>query len=173
MAAEAALVANRLREAQESNVIDLTNCGLMKVPDAIYIFLKHTPVLSCSFSKNQLKRIPPRFPVTFKTVQELNMSDNKLSELPEEMSELIDLKTMDISRNQFTSLPDFVYQYSNLLQLKLHSNQISDIDTEKLVQMSSLQEVDFRGNPLSAEVVCRLQESNITVQLDKLGEGDS
>ncbi|XP_033730361.1 leucine-rich repeat-containing protein 20-like isoform X1 [Pecten maximus] len=173
MAAEAALVANRLQEAKESNIIDLTSCGLMKVPDAVYIFLKHTPVQSCSFSKNQLKRVPPRFPTTFKTIQELDLSDNNLSEFPEEMSELTFLQTLDISRNQFTCLPDIVYQYSNLKRLKIDHNHIADIDVERLLQMPSLQEFDLRGNPLTPEVACRLQELKIKVLLDRFGEGDT
>ncbi|XP_021350029.1 leucine-rich repeat-containing protein 40-like isoform X2 [Mizuhopecten yessoensis] len=125
MAAEAALVAQRLQEAQENNKI------------------------------------------------ELNMSDNKLSEFPEEMSEMTDIQTLDISKNQFTCLPDVVYQYSKLHRLKLDHNHISDIDVERLIQMSSLQEVDLRGNPLSPEAKCRLQESSIKVLLDRPEEGDS
>ncbi|XP_069124029.1 leucine-rich repeat-containing protein 20-like [Argopecten irradians] len=173
MATEAALVANRLQEAKETKRIDLTSCGLMEVPEAIYIFLKHTPVESCTFSKNVLKRIPPRFPMAFKTILELDISENKLSELPEEMNELTALTTLDISRNQFTHVPNVVYQYSNLQRLKLDHNQLTDIDVESLEQMSSLQQVDLRSNPLSAEVMCRLLESKIEVLLDRTGEGDT
>ncbi|XP_060071463.1 leucine-rich repeat-containing protein 20-like [Ylistrum balloti] len=172
-AAEVAEVARRLQEAKESCILDLSGCGLMKIPDAIYMVLRGTTIRTSNLSRNQLQKVPPKLPANFKLLQELNLSQNFLSELPGEMSLMSELTALDLSMNRLREIPPVIYQFGNLQVLRITRNAIVEIDMDRLSQMSSLQEVDLRGNPLSPEVKSNLLERRFRVLIDDVEEEES
>ena len=62
---------------------------------------------------------------------------NKLTEFPEAVLQLINLKILNLSCNQITAIPEVIGQLSNLTQLDLRSNKITSIPQE-LGQLSNL-----------------------------------
>ncbi|VDN56858.1 unnamed protein product [Dracunculus medinensis] len=73
-------------------------------------------------SCNRLKRIPADFAL-LKYLRVLNLRDNQLTQLPSELSQL-QLRVLDVSENELTELPfDFRFMFS-LINLNLDSNPL-------------------------------------------------
>ncbi|XP_006817519.2 uncharacterized protein LOC102806781 [Saccoglossus kowalevskii] len=68
-AAEVAKVANKCREAQADKQLDLSDCNLKAIPDAVYIFFRETSPEICNLSLNVLKIIPAKFPSNFNNLK--------------------------------------------------------------------------------------------------------
>lgn len=48
--------------------IDLSECQLVQVPDAVYHLMRNTELKSCDLSSNVIKKIPPKFAVKFNLI---------------------------------------------------------------------------------------------------------
>merc|ERR1711894_91371 len=100
----------RCEDAEENGgKLDLSSCKLVQVPDALYFMIeeRNIEITACNLSSNVIKKIPPKLPTKFNMITDLNLSHNKLSALPEEVSKLLQLETLDISHNLFISLQNF------------------------------------------------------------------
>ena len=71
----------------------------------------------------------------------LDLSSLELTELPEAISELIDLEVLDISDNQLTALPDSISSLVNLEWLFINNNQLTELPNKfcKLVNLAVLE----------------------------------
>ncbi|XP_014239961.1 leucine-rich repeat protein soc-2 isoform X1 [Cimex lectularius] len=141
-------VVDRCNEAQDNNNLDLSECQLMQVPDAVYHLMRHTELKACNLSSNVITKIPPKFAVKFSLITELNLSHNQMSKLPDELADLAELERLDISHNAFISLPTAAYKMPKLTLLNANCNHIIDIDVERLQNSPSLKEVDLEENPV-------------------------
>ncbi|XP_045214384.2 leucine-rich repeat-containing protein 20-like [Mercenaria mercenaria] len=157
MAQEVARVARRLEAAKETQVLDLSKCELMKIPDAVYFMLKDSVVNKCDLSDNIIKRIPSKFCTKFQALTELQLQGNSLSSLPEEIRNMEELKVLDISNNKFESLPVF-YECPKLSTITAKENKITELDFERLRKMASLRELDLQDNPLPEELQQQLKD---------------
>ena len=61
MAAESARVAQRCEEAKHTCQLNLKDCDLRKIPDAIYLFMKGVELQSVCLAHNDLKLVPTKF----------------------------------------------------------------------------------------------------------------
>ena len=86
---------------------------------------------------------------------------NKLTEFPDVVLQLTNLKILDLGGNQITSIPEAIAQLSNLTQLNLMSNQITSIP-ETIAQLSNLTELDLRNNQITVIPEAIGQLSNLT-----------
>lgn len=170
MAQEVARVARRLEEAKETNFLDLSQCLLMKIPDAVYLMLKNSTIHRCDLSGNVIKNIPSKFCTKFPDLTELQLQENQLSSLPAEIRHMERLKILDISNNKFESLPSHVYDCPTLSTINAKYNKIADVDIERLNKMSSLRELDLQDNSLTEDVKEKLQDVELFTVL--LGESD-
>ncbi|XP_046984788.1 leucine-rich repeat-containing protein 20-like [Schistocerca americana] len=150
-------VVGRCTEAQENNNLDLSECQLMQVPDAVYHLMRHTALKGCNLSSNVITKLPPKFAVKFSLITDLNLARNQMSRLPDELADLNELIHLDISHNSFTTLPHAVYKMPKLVKLSAHNNYIIDVEVERLQEAPSLQEVDLQNNPLSARTHTALE----------------
>ncbi|MDF5714424.1 MAG: COR domain-containing protein, partial [Rhizonema sp. NSF051] len=80
-------------------------------------------------------------------LQSLDISRNQLSSLPSEFGCLINLQSLDISRNQLSSLPSEFGSLTNLQSLDISRNQLSSLPSE-IRQIPKLKKLDLRGNPV-------------------------
>ncbi|XP_054271695.1 leucine-rich repeat-containing protein 40-like [Macrosteles quadrilineatus] len=151
-------VVSRCNEAQENNNLDLSECQLMQVPDAVYHLMRHTELKGCNLSSNVISKIPPKFAVKFSLITNLNLSNNQMSKLPDELADLAELESLDISHNSFISLPLVAYRMPKLATLKANNNHIVEVDIERLKASPSLQEVDLQDNPVSSSCHNNLQK---------------
>ncbi len=86
---------------------------------------------------------------------------NKLTNFPDAVLGLTNLKKLDLSRNQITQLPEGIGQLSNLRELWLNDNQITQIP-EWLGQLSNLTLLNLYRNQISVIPEALGQLSNLT-----------
>ncbi|XP_058804789.1 leucine-rich repeat-containing protein 40 [Phymastichus coffea] len=161
-------VVSRCEEAQDNCQLDLSECQLMQVPDAVYHLMRHTELKSCDLSGNVITKIPPKFAVKFSLISELNLSHNQMGKLPEELSELQELERLDISHNTFIALPSVCCRMPRLKRLLASNNSIIEVDVELLRHAPVLELLDLKDNPLpprTHESLLRLQIIRLTVEV--------
>ncbi|XP_003740713.1 leucine-rich repeat-containing protein 20 [Galendromus occidentalis] len=147
-------VVHRISDAAENQNLDLSACSLVSFPDAVYLLLRDTVVLHCDLSDNGLRKIPPKLARKFTNITRLNLAYNKLTNLPEELSELPHLTHLDISNNDFITFPWVVFKMKQLRYLNLRANNIFDIEADFLKNLHPDCEIHLEDNPLS-ENSCR------------------
>ncbi|WP_293216117.1 MULTISPECIES: COR domain-containing protein [unclassified Microcoleus] len=86
---------------------------------------------------------------------------NKLTEFPDVVLQLTNLKILLIPKNQITSIPDAIWQLSNLTRLNLSDNQITVIP-EAIGQLSNLTDFFLWRNQITVIPEAILQLSNLT-----------
>ena len=73
------------------------------------------------------------------TVTHLNLSSNRLTELPPSLDHMINLEYLDLSDNQLTSLPKSVLEFDQLKCVTLHGNNFTHtIDAETTIEYNDL-----------------------------------
>merc|ERR1711994_751825 len=102
-------VVNKVDEAKESGVLDLSQCSLIQVPEAVYFILRAAEIQKCNLSNNLITKITPQFGGScFLQLTSLDVSTNRLSTLPRELAACTHLTSVDIS----TQLIDIYYLIS-------------------------------------------------------------
>ncbi|OXA57193.1 leucine-rich repeat-containing protein 20 [Folsomia candida] len=157
-------VVGRCNDAKENENLDLSDCQLMQVPDAIFLLMRNTNLKTCDLSSNVITKIPPQLGHKFSCIRKLNLSHNRMSKLPEELRNLGQLSILNISHNAFLNVPRIVYELPKLEQLNAEKNYIADVDTDRLRRRVSIKLVNLKENPLSKEAEGQLATiSNITI----------
>ncbi|MEH2138221.1 COR domain-containing protein [Nostoc sp.] len=108
----------------------------------------HEKATELSLSNNQLSSLPPEIS-QLSSLTELSLSNNQLSSLPPEISQLSSLTELSLSNNQLSSLPPEISQLSSLTWLFLSNNQFSSLPPE-ISQLSSLTWLFLDNNPLTS-----------------------
>ena len=103
----------------------------------------------------------------------------KLTELPESLSQLTQLQSLDLGNNQLTALPEWLGQLTQLQKLNLSHNQLTALP-EWLGQLTQLQKLNLSHNQLTAlpewlGQLTQLQDLNLvenqlTALLESLGQ---
>ena len=78
----------------------------------------------------------------------LDLSRNQITSLPDSIGQLVSLTHLDLSRNQITSLPDSITQLINLTHLDLSRNQITSLP-DSIGQLVSLTHLDLSRNQIT------------------------
>jgi len=80
--------------------------------------------------------------------KKLNLSGQKIKELPPEIGQLTNLTELNLLANQITSLPPEIGQLTNLKELRLSNNQLASLPVE-IWQLTNLTTLDLSNNQLS------------------------
>jgi len=157
-------------EAAEENggLMDLSNCQLIQVPDAIYMMMRVRDIqlTACNLSSNVITKIPPKFPTNFNFITDLNLSHNRMSSLPEEISQCTQLETVDLSYNSFISLPNCLFNLPKINQINAKKNFIAEIEVELLSTCGSLESLNLEENPLTRDCQAKLEKvTKVTISL--------
>lgn len=153
-------VVHRCDDAKENNVLDLSGCQLMQMPDAVFHLMRNTSLVTCNLSNNVITKIPPKLPLNFNLITELNLSANRMSTLPPEMVNCSQLQQVDISANSFAALPPVLFQLQALTTINASNNFIADVEVDEIENCCSLESLNLEENPLTAESHSKI--SNIT-----------
>ncbi|XP_037030125.1 leucine-rich repeat-containing protein 20 isoform X2 [Bradysia coprophila] len=167
MANQVARVVVRCEEANETQILDLSECQLMHVPDAVYHLMRNTELKSCDLSSNVITKITPKFAMKFSLITDLNLSHNQMSKLPDELADLASLLRLDMSHNSFLTLPAVVFKMPKLRQLLANNNAIIDIEgDQKQISSDSLELVDLRNNPLTPQCYESLKNAPVNFHIE-------
>ncbi|XP_058447311.1 leucine-rich repeat-containing protein 20 isoform X2 [Malaya genurostris] len=166
MASLVAKVVTRCEEASETKKLNLSECELIQVPDAVYHLMRHTELKTCDLSGNVITKISPKFAIKFSLITDLNLSHNQMAKLPDELADLHSLQMLDISHNSFITLPAVVFKMQKLRELRANNNAIIDIDRDEIITSDSLELVDLRHNPLTPMCHELLKNANVSFRIE-------
>jgi len=159
-------VVHRCDDAKENHNLDLSECQLMQVPDAVYHLMRSVTLNSCNLSGNVISKIPPKFAISFNLIKDLNISNNRISSLPEEMNNCTALETVNISQNSFISIPSVIFTIPTINKIDASKNFIADVDAEIVSSCTALESLNLEENPVSSESYDKLSEiTSVTITL--------
>ena len=122
--------------------------------------------LSLDYSSQGLTTFPKEILTATKTTS-LSLTNNQLGgALPAEIKQLTQLENLDVSNNKMTGIPAEIGQLSNLKILNYANNQITGLPLE-LGNLTGLQVLDLSGNPNLSQhdlslVKAKLPNTNIS-----------
>lgn len=102
--------------------LELRALGLTTVPEIISKFIN---LQRLDLSNNELTDISPSTFLALKSLHRLDLTDNKLSRLPDVVTKMTNLVSLNVSRNQLTFLPASIGNLQNLRFLTLEENQLT------------------------------------------------
>merc|ERR1712165_442472 len=137
-------VVHRCDDAKENNNLDLSDCQLQQVPDAIFMLMQNTS--------------PAKLAIKWTLLTELNVSHNRISSLPDELSNCTALETVNFSANSFIQMPPVLAEIPSLIKIVASKNFIADVEVEALKFLPNLEHVNVEGNPLKKDVHDQLSQ---------------
>ncbi|KHN85493.1 Leucine-rich repeat-containing protein 20 [Toxocara canis] len=155
-------VMHRCEAAKSTGYLDLSDCSLMYIADAIYLVLKGYDINKCNLRNNNLKKIPRKLVERFSNMIMFNAEGNKIEEFPEEMAQWIGMKGMNIANNKLSTFPLSIYSMKQLSFLDISGNSIEEIDVDRLYSsLPHLMQLTLTGNPLNATTKSKLEEHSM------------
>jgi len=94
----------------------------------------------------------------FSLITELDVSQNRISNLPDELSNCKALETVNISGNSFVQLPPVLAEIPSLIKLVASKNFIADVEVEALQYLPNLEHINLEENPLKKDTYDALAE---------------
>lgn len=108
--------------------------------------LEPDKVYRLDLSKQKLKQVPGEVR-QLKNLNALELGRNKLNELPPWMNELQYMQEFGAGRNKFTRIPNVVCQWKHLKRLDMHQNKIEGLP-KCLGNLKELYSLDLWSNEL-------------------------
>jgi len=131
------------------------------------VFTAFPNLLELDISRNRLKEVPKEIG-QLKNLRRLLADRNKIATLPKEIGDLESLEELVLNRNELTELPKEIGKLKNLHRIDLWSNHIQDLPYT-MRELPKLKEVDLRVIVMSDDQKDDIREllPNTKVHLDK------
>jgi len=156
--------------SQGSKVLDLAGLGLEELPPEIGKCTQLEKLVLGKWDKekgryvgNKLTEFPDVV-VQLTNLKRLSIAHNQITKIPEALGNLSNLTLLDLSDNQIAEIPEALGKLSNLTELYLSRNQIAEIP-EILGNLSDLTQLDLGANQIAKIPKLLGKLSNLT-QLD-------
>ncbi|HEY9629419.1 MAG TPA: leucine-rich repeat domain-containing protein [Coleofasciculaceae cyanobacterium] len=135
--------------------LDLSGKGLTELPAEIGKLTQLETLILGNWDQekeewvgNQLTDLPNAI-AQLRNLKELYLSSNQISAIPDAIAQLTNLTVLNIWDNQISAIPDAIAQLTNLTVLALSSNQISAIP-DAIAQLTNLEVLYLSSNQISA-----------------------
>lgn len=106
-------------------ILDLSGKGLTEVSATVFA---QTSITGLDLSHNKLTGALQAEVRHLKNLKTLDLSNNQFTGVPAEVGQLQLLEILDLSNNQLTGLPNELGNLTNLKQLNLSGNEYSEVD---------------------------------------------
>ena len=132
----------QLRELNvSSNLLVEVNAGDIDGLDSLTLL---------SLANNRINSIHPAVFRNTSNILVLDISGNRLTEVPESFKYLTNLQTLDIGGNLISDFDNSPFQLmESLWRLQIHNNLLQNVSHESFSRMKSLQVVDMSRNQIS------------------------
>jgi len=166
MAHQCARVVERVDTAKENGGhLDLSGCQLTQVPDAIFLLMKNVTLNSCNLAGNLITKIPTKLAINFSSIKELDLSNNRISALPSEMTNCTMLESLNISSNSFVTLPPVLAEMTSLRNINASKNYLADVNFDIILNNKNLESINLEDNPLNRNVYDELTKLSTSVRI--------
>ncbi|WP_293276673.1 MULTISPECIES: COR domain-containing protein [unclassified Microcoleus] len=138
-----------------STELDLAGLGLEELPPEIGKCTQLETLVLGKFDEEKRESLGNKlteFPdvvLQLTNLKILSLFNNQITSIPEAIGQLLNLTQLDLRDNQITSIPEAIGQLSNLRVLSLFNNQITSIP-EAIGQLSNLKQLDLRDNQITS-----------------------
>lgn len=138
---------------------------LKKIPMEVFTAFPNLQLLD--LSRNRIREVPPEIG-RLKNLKKLILERNRIEALPAEIGELEDLRELVINRNELITLPSEISDLQKLRYIDMWSNNITGLP-RSMEEMYALQEVDLRVIVFTEQeqAAIRAVLQNITVHMDE------
>ncbi|MEG5162985.1 leucine-rich repeat domain-containing protein [Microcoleus sp. AT3-A2] len=160
-----------LLEMKQLESLNLTGIGLTEIPEAIG---KLSNLIKLNLSHNQIAQIPDAIE-QLSNLTELSLWNNQIAQIPDALEKLCkalaklsNLTHLDIRDNQIVQIPDALVQLSQLRELNLNGNQITQIPAEALVQLPNVTHLHLSSNQITQIPDALAKLCKILVQLPNI-----
>lgn len=139
--------------ASKTGVLQLSDCKLKEIPFEVHNLC--AILRNLDLSKNKITNIPEDIS-KFKLLKQLNLDTNKIESLPNSLSNLNKLELLNLSNNLMSFLPESFSKLSNLKQVYLNHNRLKVFPVQ-LFGLQNLEVVELSNNKIT-EVPCGMAE---------------
>ncbi|CAD5211678.1 unnamed protein product [Bursaphelenchus okinawaensis] len=159
-------VQSHLENAKKSRILQLKNCNIKTVPEAIDEVAEI--LRNLDLADNRIIEITFDFK-RFTALKHLNLHGNKLTKLPDSVGSLKSLETFDVSDNQLDELPDSIAACINLKSVNASNNKLTSFPSGTCL-LPALEFLDLSGNLIDSlpESICDLKASELNLNRNRL-----
>ncbi|XP_063338040.1 leucine-rich repeat-containing protein 20 isoform X2 [Pelmatolapia mariae] len=142
-----------------NNKNNLSKCMLASFPDGVFKVLRTVTenIRVITLADNEMKAVSSKFFTTFTQLRELDLQGNVLTKLPDSVSEMKHLTSINLANNKFSIFPDKLTEIATLEHIDLQGNSLTEVPLEKLSDMPSLKWLNVKSNPLDSNTKSALQ----------------
>ncbi|CAG9860792.1 unnamed protein product [Phyllotreta striolata] len=112
---------------RNGNILNLAMKDIGDIPEECFVEANKASVCSVDISKNKFVNIPSGLIHVSKFLTELNVSSNRIREIPEFLKDFTNLKFCDLSKNQLETLPHCLSELVFMRELILSNNRFKNI----------------------------------------------
>lgn len=127
-----------------TTVLDLRGCDIIDI-EGIEVF---TSLWTLNLSNNEITQIPAEL-TNLSGLASLELQHNQITQIPAAIANMVNLWQLDLSWNEITTVPSEIGMLSNLHHLELAANQISSVPAE-VGNLLSLETLNLGGNKMVA-----------------------
>ncbi|XP_013195333.1 leucine-rich repeat-containing protein 57 [Amyelois transitella] len=131
--------------ASKTGVLQLADHKLKEVP--IEVLGLSDILRNLDLSKNKISVLPEDIS-KFKHLKQLNLETNKLEMLPNSITNLKKLELLNVSNNLLCSLPQGFVNLSNIKQVYLNNNRFKEFPLQ-LLKLHNLEVVELSNNKIT------------------------
>lgn len=125
--------------------LDLSRKRLKEIPKSIYQFKN---LRELNLSKNKLRDLPDKF--VFRDLRILDLSKNKFKQFPTVICKNTALRNLFLGKNDIPEIPPCIGKLQDLIVLDIWFNPVNDLP-EELIQLRNLRSLDLSGLNFSKE----------------------